>query len=76
MQVVLWTLPLDIHPPAFIQRWLRFTMVSSGKYFPVSIIVEDEEAFKVGETYVVGKYFLCMARGSLLLGLDVCIKQI
>ena len=51
-------------------------MVSSGKYFPVSIIVEDEGAFKVGETYVVGKYFLCMARGSLLLGLDVCIKQI
>ncbi|GAB4815313.1 hypothetical protein N2152v2_002359 [Parachlorella kessleri] len=29
-------------------------MVSSGKYFPVSIIVEDEGAFKVGETYVVG----------------------
>ena len=40
-------------------------MVSSGKYFPVSIIVEDEGAFKVGETYVVGESKSCMVRMTL-----------
>ncbi len=72
MQIVLWTLPLDIHPPVFIQRWLRFTMVSSGKYFPVSIIVEDEGAFKVGETYVVGELILSQGLNHTIQGDQGC----
>ena len=55
LQIVLWTLPLEIRPPGFVRRFLRFTCVASGEYFPVKIVVEDREAFKDGKHYVVGE---------------------
>lgn len=51
---MLWSIPLDVRPPGFIKRWLRFVCVASGEYFPVKIVLEDEKAFKEGKPYVVG----------------------
>ncbi|EFN52435.1 hypothetical protein CHLNCDRAFT_138958 [Chlorella variabilis] len=54
IKLVALALPLTLPPPAPIRRFLRFSMVAAGEYFPVKIVWEgDADDYSKGP-YVIG----------------------
>jgi hypothetical protein len=45
-QALLLAIPLEIRPPALVQRFLRFSLVAARDYFPVHMAYEDREALE------------------------------
>lgn len=55
---MLLAVPLSIKPPAFVQRFLRFSMVAAGDYFPVTIVSRGK-AEQAGMVMVVVLVCVC-----------------
>ncbi|KAL4421076.1 hypothetical protein ABPG77_001371 [Micractinium sp. CCAP 211/92] len=53
-KLLLLAAPLSIKPPAFVQSFLRFSMVAAGDYFPVKIVWEGKEEDYEKGPFVIG----------------------
>ncbi len=55
MQLILLALPLSIPPPAPVRRFLKFSLVAAGEYFPVRVVWDGgKEDFAKGP-FVIGE---------------------
>jgi 1-acyl-sn-glycerol-3-phosphate acyltransferase len=52
--VALLVAPLNLSPPAPVQQFLKFSLSSAFKYFPVTVVYEDFEALNKKRPFVVG----------------------
>ncbi len=52
--VVAW-LPLGERTPWLVQRFVRFSCACSKHYFPIRVVVEEEQSLKPDQAYILGK---------------------
>lgn len=54
MQVFITYLPLNDKNGWFADAYMEHCCAFAKDYFPISVVTEDESAFSVDKTYVVG----------------------
>ena len=55
LQLVLLAVPLRLPPPSPVKRFLRFSMVAAGAYFPVKVVWEGKEEDYAEGPFVIGE---------------------
>ncbi|PSC70219.1 Diacylglycerol O-acyltransferase 2 [Micractinium conductrix] len=54
IKLVLLAVPLRLPPPSPVKRFLRFSMVAAGAYFPVKVVWEGKEEDYAEGPFVIG----------------------
>lgn len=54
LYVTLGVMPLTWWQPSWAQNFIQYTCNSAARYFPIHVVVADEESFKPGTPYMVG----------------------